>query len=99
MVDAGGSEADRVAAALEDHEAFSALFEEHVGSVRAVVRKNVRDPDDLADCVQEVWLRALQDLPKLREPDRFRAWLLQIARHAHHQSRCAQHPRLQHFEW
>ncbi|MDZ7676579.1 MAG: sigma-70 family RNA polymerase sigma factor [Acidimicrobiales bacterium] len=64
-----------------DIERFNVLFERHVGLVRTVIRDNVRDPDDLADCVQEVFARALENLDRLDNPDRFRSWLLAIARH------------------
>lgn len=71
-----------VAAVVDgDSREFTKLFERHVGTVRGVIAKNVRDPDDMADCVQEVFARAFEDLHKLREPARFRAWLLSIARH------------------
>ena len=60
---------------------FAALFERHVGVVRMVIRDNVRDPDDHADCVQEVFARALENLDRLDDPSRFRPWLLAIARH------------------
>jgi RNA polymerase sigma factor (sigma-70 family) len=43
--------------------------------------------------VQEVFVRALERLSTLREPDRFRPWLLAIARHAAIDQRRAQkHP-------
>jgi len=42
----------------------------------------VGDADATADAVQDTFTRALQHLDELRAPDRFRAWLLAIARHA-----------------
>lgn len=60
---------------------IGALFDRYVPLVRTVVRDNVRNPDDHADCVQEVFARALESLPKLQDPSRFRPWLLAIARH------------------
>lgn len=65
-----------------DAEAFSALYRAHVGAVRAAVRDNVHDPEGVADVVQDTFARALERLPSLRDPDRFRPWLLSIARHA-----------------
>jgi RNA polymerase sigma factor (sigma-70 family) len=38
------------------------------------------DPDAAADAVQEVWLRVLRGLARLRDAARFRAWLFGIAR-------------------
>ena len=64
-----------------DARLFARLFERHVGLVRLVVRDNVRDPEDLADCVQEVFTRALEGLAGIRDPAQFRSWLLGIARH------------------
>jgi RNA polymerase sigma factor (sigma-70 family) len=62
-------------------DAFSALYRAHVGAVRAAVRDNVHDPEGIADVVQDTFVRALERLPSLREPERFRPWLLSIARH------------------
>ncbi len=53
-------------------EAFSALYRAHVGAVRAAVRDNVHDPEGIADVVQDTFARALERLPSLRDPDRFR---------------------------
>ena len=38
-------------------------------------------PETVADLVQESFARALERLDSLREPQHFRAWVLQIARH------------------
>lgn len=62
--------------------AFEALYKEHLRSVQAVIRQNVSNPETVADLVQDVFVRALESLDNLREPDRFRPWLLSIARHA-----------------
>jgi len=50
--------------------------------VRRVAYHLVGDSDATADAVQDTFTRALQHLDDLREPDRFRPWLLAIARHA-----------------
>src|SRR5581483_6631095 len=65
-----------------DVDAFSELYRLHAGAVLTAIRDNVRDPDGAADVVQETFTRALARLHTLREPDRFRPWLLSIARHA-----------------
>lgn len=70
-----------LAARAGDQRSVSALFERYVPLVRTVVRDNVRDPDDHADCVQEVFARAIESLDRLQDPRRFRPWLLAIARH------------------
>ena len=64
-----------------DIEAFTCLYRRHVGAVRLAASDNVHDPESLADVVQDTFARALARLPTLRDPSRFRPWLLQIARH------------------
>jgi RNA polymerase sigma factor (sigma-70 family) len=51
---------------------------------------------DVDDVVQETMLRALQGLSRLREPERFRAWLVSIAiRQVHDRGRgLSRHPGL-----
>lgn len=65
-----------------DTSAFSSLYLAHVRAVTTVVRDNVHDRESIADVVQEVFSRALERLPTLREADHFRPWLLSITRHA-----------------
>jgi RNA polymerase sigma-70 factor (ECF subfamily) len=65
-----------------DMSAFSALYRSHVGVVMQVIRDNVRDPETVADVTQEVFARVLERLGTLRATDRFRPWLMAIARHA-----------------
>ncbi|MET9269787.1 sigma-70 family RNA polymerase sigma factor [Kribbella sp. NPDC003557] len=54
--------------------------------------------DDLADDVsQEVWLAVVRGLPRLKEPERFAAWLFTIARRSvvnHLRQRYADQPRV-----
>jgi RNA polymerase sigma factor (sigma-70 family) len=77
------SDAELVAAVRAgDQDAFTDLYREHVDSVRRVAYHLVGDADGTADAVQDTFARALQHLDDLREPDRFRPWLLSIARHA-----------------
>jgi RNA polymerase sigma factor (sigma-70 family) len=70
-----------VAVLAGDANAFEELYRAHVGAVRAVARSHVRDADTVADIVQDTFARALQHLANLRDLDRFRPWLLSIARH------------------
>src|SRR5437764_4968671 len=65
-----------------DQHAFSDLYRTHARAVHTAVRDNVHDADTAADVVQETFTRALARLDTLRQPDRFRPWLLSIARHA-----------------
>jgi RNA polymerase sigma factor (sigma-70 family) len=65
-----------------DERAFAELVRETTPSVRTVVRQYVRSSEDVSDLVQEVYLRALQRLHTLEDPERFRSWLYAIARNA-----------------
>jgi RNA polymerase sigma factor (sigma-70 family) len=69
-------------AAAGDPRAFAALVQETTPSVRTVVRQYAPRPEDVNDLVQEVYLRALQRLHTLEDPERFRSWLYAIARNA-----------------
>ncbi len=66
-----------------DQVAYATLFERHAPAVRTAVRGHIgADPDGIEDAVQEAFARALSSIDKLREPSRFRPWLMQIARNA-----------------
>lgn len=65
-----------------DRDAFAVLYRSHVPAVVAAVRDHVTGREVVADVVQEVFLRALDGLAGLRDPERFRPWLLAIARNA-----------------
>src|SRR5918997_5979516 len=58
-----------------DHDAFAALAGAAIFRLDAVARLILRDPDVAKDAVQETLVRAWRDLPTLRSPDRFDAWL------------------------
>jgi RNA polymerase sigma-70 factor (ECF subfamily) len=62
--------------------AFAALYKAHAPAVHRVARERVAVVEAATDVVQETFARALASLDKLREPDRFRPWVLSIARHA-----------------
>jgi RNA polymerase sigma factor (sigma-70 family) len=77
------SDAELVAAVRSgDARAFADLYREHVETVRRAAYHLVGDSEATADAVQDTFARALQHLDDLREPERFRPWLLAIARHA-----------------
>lgn len=65
-----------------DTTAFAALYQANVAAVSRVVQAGLSDPDAVADVVQDVFVKALERLAALREADRFRPWLLSIARNA-----------------
>ena len=58
-----------------DHDAFAQLARVAVVRLDQAARLILRDPELARDAVQEALIRAWRDLPKLRDPDRFEAWL------------------------
>ena len=58
-----------------DHDAFAALAGASLFRLDAAARLILRDPDQAKDAVQQTLVRAWRDLPTLRSPDRFDAWL------------------------
>ena len=58
-----------------DHDAFAELARAAVVRLDAAARLILRDPELARDAVQEGLIRAWRDLPGLRDPDRFDAWL------------------------
>ena len=61
-----------------DHDAFAELTRASVVALDRAARLIVRDPELARDAVQDALLRAWRDLPGLREPDRFDAWLRRL---------------------
>ena len=62
-------------AARGDTDAFSQLAATRMGRLDGAARLILHDPERAKDAVQEALVRAWRDLPSLREPDRFDAWL------------------------
>lgn len=58
-----------------DHDAFAVLATSASARLDAAARLILRDPELARDAVQNTLVRAWRDLPGLREPDRFDAWL------------------------
>jgi RNA polymerase sigma-70 factor (ECF subfamily) len=58
-----------------DHDAFAALVGATIARLEAVARLILRDHELARDAVQEAYIRAWRDLPGLRDPDKFDAWL------------------------
>jgi RNA polymerase sigma-70 factor (ECF subfamily) len=58
-----------------DHDAFTTLLDVRLARLDAAARLILRDPELARDAVQEGLIRAWRDLPGLRDPDRFDAWL------------------------
>ncbi|HIJ66189.1 MAG TPA: sigma-70 family RNA polymerase sigma factor, partial [Candidatus Hydrogenedentes bacterium] len=62
--------------------AFEALVERYMPAVRAAAMARLGNDADADDVVQEAFLKAYQALDSLRDPGKFGAWLLSIARNA-----------------
>ena len=58
-----------------DHDAFTELARGAVTRLDGAARLILRDPELARDAVQEALIRAWRDLPRLRDPERFDAWL------------------------
>ena len=77
----GPADGDLVVAARDGSSAaVRALYDRHAGAVRFVIRDRIRDADLVEELVQETFTRTLERLDSLREPSRYRPWLLSIAR-------------------
>jgi RNA polymerase sigma-70 factor (ECF subfamily) len=79
-------------AAKGDHDAFAALVPAVYPRLSGVAQLILRDSELARDAAQESLIRAWRDLPGLRDPDRFDAWLhrlvvrtsLNLIRHRRH---------------
>ena len=63
-----------------DRAAFAELYDRRARLIRAVCFDETRNLDVATDLTQEVFLRAYRKLGALRDPQRFPAWLVGIAR-------------------
>ncbi|MFD4599806.1 sigma-70 family RNA polymerase sigma factor [Streptomyces sp. NPDC058464] len=67
------------AARSGDADAKAALFGEYLPLIYNIVGRGLHGHADVDDVVQETMLRAMRALPELREPERFRSWIVAIA--------------------
>src|SRR5689334_13142572 len=58
-----------------DHDAFAELAGAAISRLDSAAWLILRDPEQAADAVQNALVRAWRDLPTLRDPGRFDAWL------------------------
>jgi RNA polymerase sigma-70 factor (ECF subfamily) len=65
-----------------DHDAFAAVAGAALARLDAAARLVLRDRELARDAVQEALIRAWRDLPGLRDPGRFEAWLYRLTIHA-----------------
>jgi len=61
-----------------DHDAFAQLVRERIARLDAAARLILHDPELARDAVQEALVGAWRDLPGLRDPERFDAWIHRI---------------------
>jgi RNA polymerase sigma-70 factor (ECF subfamily) len=65
-----------------DHDAFAELAGAAISRLDATAWLMLRDQERAMDAVQNTLLRAWRDLPTLRDPDRFDAWLHRLLANA-----------------
>jgi RNA polymerase sigma-70 factor (ECF subfamily) len=65
-----------------DCDAFAALAAVSVGGCYALAFRILRDVHGAQDATQQALLGAWRDLPTLKDPDRFEAWLHRLVVHA-----------------
>lgn len=65
-----------------DHDAFAAVAGAALARLDAAARLILRDRELARDAVQEALIRAWRDLPGLRDPAKFDAWLHRLTVHA-----------------
>jgi RNA polymerase sigma-70 factor, ECF subfamily len=63
-----------------DRDAFELLIRRHLRTAYSVALGMLANPADAEDACQDAYVTALRKLDTLREPERFKAWLLQIVR-------------------
>ena len=61
-----------------DRDAYDILVTDHIDRLYRTARLILRDFDSAEDAVQEALVRSWRDLRRLRDPDRFEAWLNRI---------------------
>jgi RNA polymerase sigma-70 factor, ECF subfamily len=63
-----------------DEAAFAELVARYEARLRYFLRKIVGSADRADDLLQDVWLDVLRHLPRLSDPQAFRAWVYRIGR-------------------
>lgn len=65
-----------------DQQAFGVLAERYSEKLKRYGRKFLRDPEDIEDLIQDVFIRAYQNLKSFDTKLRFSPWLYRIAHNA-----------------
>lgn len=68
-----------------DEGAFTELVDLHADRCYAIAYRIVRDAERAQDAVQQAFLFAWRELPRLRDPDRFEVWLRRLVINACYQ--------------
>ena len=68
------------AAATGDAQAWNRLVERYAGLVWSICRAHRMSADDAADISQLTWMRLLENLDRIRDPQRLAAWLATTCR-------------------
>jgi RNA polymerase sigma factor (sigma-70 family) len=85
MIDGSWPDSDPVpgwvkAAAAGDQRAWDLLVDRFAGLVWAICREHRLSDSDAADTVQLTWLRLLENLGRIRDPQRLAGWLATTCR-------------------
>ena len=76
------SDAELVRRAIDgDRWAREFLYRTHVDNIYMYCLRMLRSTTDTEDAVQETFVQAFRDLQTLRDPDKFKPWLMRIAYH------------------
>jgi RNA polymerase sigma-70 factor (ECF subfamily) len=81
----GMDSAERImvmAALAGDDEAFETVIRTYSRRVYVIAYAILQDPSEAEDIVQETFLKAHHQRAKLREPEKFPAWLMTVTRNA-----------------
>jgi len=78
------STADVVLAMRGDHDAFAALVTGATSRLYALACLILRDADRAEDATQDAFVRAWREIPRLRDAERFDAWLRRLVVNACH---------------
>jgi RNA polymerase sigma factor (sigma-70 family) len=84
MMDEHESISDRIlieAIQQGDRDAAARLYHRHVDRVHRICYRIVLDGSQVADCVQEVWLKVFRKLGRFQCEKSFAAWLNSVAAH------------------
>jgi RNA polymerase sigma-70 factor (ECF subfamily) len=75
-----GNDVALVAGVLSGHAgAATAFYDRHVGAIQRLVYRLMGPDPEIEDIVHDVFLRALESMPRLREPAALRGWVFGIA--------------------